>query len=248
MSQPPNEPGCFTHLLKLQPTTILIFSEPIESVYLRFTKLKFFLATVSSFWNANVTRTSLSITIGVSSLRLSKFCESKKYSTTIVSTTTFSQQPSQTQFKVPQGKDLRDKRRKKNNSLSIWTRTIMMTCQDEEILPVGIETKKCCLPRLGSSTRKQRASKKQQSVDTSSAGGSTKGSQSESVSSLVSQDYRRKCDAAETTYEAKRDKELAMMQYRELEFLMLDHSMLPPEKRAIIEKKQAEIMKKHPNA
>ncbi|GJS29267.1 hypothetical protein Tco_0489887 [Tanacetum coccineum] len=46
---------------------------------------------------------------------------------------------------------------------------------------------------------KQRAVKKQKSVETS---GSTGGSQSESVSSLVSQDYRRKCDAAERAYEA----------------------------------------------
>nr|GEW42977.1 senescence-associated protein AAF, chlorolplastic isoform X5 [Tanacetum cinerariifolium] len=67
---------------------------------------------------------------------------------------------------------------------------------------------------------KQRAPKKQKSVDTSSAGGSTGGStggsQPESVSSLVSQDYRRKCDAAERAYETKREKELAMMQCREL--------------------------------
>nr|GEZ49741.1 hypothetical protein [Tanacetum cinerariifolium] len=97
---------------------------------------------------------------------------------------------------------------------------------------------------------KQRASKKQKSVDASSAGGSTEGStggsQSESLSSLVSQDYRRKCDAAERAYEAKRDKELAMMQCRELEFLMLDPSTLPPAKRAIIVKKQAETMRKYP--
>ncbi|GKB76716.1 hypothetical protein Tco_0943611 [Tanacetum coccineum] len=38
-----------------------------------------------------------------------------------------------------------------------------------------------------------------------------RGSQSESVSSLVSQDYRRKCDAAEKAYEAKREKELAII-------------------------------------
>ncbi|GKC45358.1 hypothetical protein Tco_1063080 [Tanacetum coccineum] len=99
---------------------------------------------------------------------------------------------------------------------------------------------------------KQRAPKKQKSVDTSSAegstGGSTGGSQSEFVSSLVSQDYRRKCDAAERAYEAKREKELAMMQCRELEFLKLDPSSLPPAKRAIIEKKQAEIMSRYPNA
>nr|GEW77411.1 hypothetical protein [Tanacetum cinerariifolium] len=99
---------------------------------------------------------------------------------------------------------------------------------------------------------KQRASKKQKSVETlstgESTGGSTGGSQSESVSSLVSHDYRRKCDAAKRAYKAKRDKELVMMQCRELEFLMLDPLTLPPEKRAIIEKKQAEIMKKYPSA
>ncbi|GJQ94654.1 hypothetical protein Tco_0005793 [Tanacetum coccineum] len=106
---------------------------------------------------------------------------------------------------------------------------------------------------------KQRALKKQKSVDTSSVGGSTGGStersQSESISSLVSQDYKRKCDAAERAYEAKREKELAIMkkelaimQCKELKFLMLDPSSLPPAKRAIIEKKQAEIMKKYPDA
>ncbi|GJU82822.1 hypothetical protein Tco_1285187 [Tanacetum coccineum] len=73
-------------------------------------------------------------------------------------------------------------------------------------------------------TGKQQAPKKQKSVDI------------------------RKCDAAERAYEAKREKELAMMQCRELEFLMLDPLMLPLEKRAIIEKKQAEIMKKYPSA
>ncbi|GKD91435.1 hypothetical protein Tco_1366942 [Tanacetum coccineum] len=61
-------------------------------------------------------------------------------------------------------------------------------------------------------------------------------------------DYRRKCEAAERAYNAKREKELAMMQCRELEFLMLDPSSLPPAKRAIIEKKQAEIMRKYPDA
>nr|GEW35795.1 glutathione S-transferase T3-like [Tanacetum cinerariifolium] len=95
---------------------------------------------------------------------------------------------------------------------------------------------------------KQRAPKKQKSVDTSSAGGSTGGSQSESVSSLVSQDYRRKCDAAERAYEAKIEKELTMMQCRELEVFMLDPSSLPHAKRAITEKKQAEIMRKYPDA
>ncbi|GKC61657.1 hypothetical protein Tco_1089255, partial [Tanacetum coccineum] len=61
-------------------------------------------------------------------------------------------------------------------------------------------------------------------------------------------DYRRKCDIAEKAYEAKREKEFAIMQCKELEFLMIDPSSLPPAKRAIIEMKQAEIMRKYPNA
>nr|GEV55713.1 hypothetical protein [Tanacetum cinerariifolium] len=97
---------------------------------------------------------------------------------------------------------------------------------------------------------KQQAPKK--SIDMSSAegstGGSTGGSQSDSVSGLLSQDYRSKCEAVERAYEAKREKELAMMQCRELEFLRLDPSTLSPAKRAIIERKQAEIMRKHPDA
>ncbi|GJV21416.1 hypothetical protein Tco_1370436 [Tanacetum coccineum] len=89
---------------------------------------------------------------------------------------------------------------------------------------------------------KQRAVKKQKSVETS---GSTGGSQSESVSSLVSQDYRRKCDAAERAYEAQREKDLAIKKCEEMKFLMIDTSNLPPHKRAFIEKQQAEIMKKY---
>ncbi|GJZ07780.1 hypothetical protein Tco_0542063 [Tanacetum coccineum] len=89
---------------------------------------------------------------------------------------------------------------------------------------------------------KQRAKKKQTSVDTSSVGestgGSTEGIQSQSVSSLVCQDYKRECEVAEEAYKAKRDKELAM---RELEFLIIDPSELPSAKRAIIERKQAEM-------
>ncbi|GKB30486.1 hypothetical protein Tco_0869887 [Tanacetum coccineum] len=61
-------------------------------------------------------------------------------------------------------------------------------------------------------------------------------------------DYRRKCEAAEAAYEAKRKKELGLLECRELEFLMIDPSSLPPEKAAYIERKQAEIMRKYPNA
>ncbi|GJW17368.1 hypothetical protein Tco_0024804 [Tanacetum coccineum] len=41
---------------------------------------------------------------------------------------------------------------------------------------------------------------------------------------------KRKCDAAERAYKAKREKELGMLQCRELEFLMTDLSSLPPAK------------------
>ncbi|GKD04594.1 hypothetical protein Tco_1179568 [Tanacetum coccineum] len=71
---------------------------------------------------------------------------------------------------------------------------------------------------------KPRPAKKQKSVDT------------------------RKCEAAEAAYEAKRKKELRLLECRELEFLMIDPSSLPPEKRAIIERKQVEIIRKYPNA
>ncbi|GKG18954.1 hypothetical protein Tco_0376053, partial [Tanacetum coccineum] len=60
--------------------------------------------------------------------------------------------------------------------------------------------------------------------------GSTGGSQSESLTRVRSPDYRRKCEAAEAAYEAKRKKELGFLECRELEFLMIDPSSLPPEK------------------
>ncbi|GJV01062.1 hypothetical protein Tco_1334631 [Tanacetum coccineum] len=69
-----------------------------------------------------------------------------------------------------------------------------------------------------------------------------------SVSSLVSQDYRRKCDAAERAYEAQREKDLAIKKCEEMKFLMIDTSNLPPHKRAFIERQQAEIMKKYEDA
>ncbi|GJS16146.1 glutathione S-transferase T3-like protein [Tanacetum coccineum] len=92
---------------------------------------------------------------------------------------------------------------------------------------------------------KQRAGKKQKSIETS---GSTEGNQSESVSSLVSQDYKRKCDAAERAYETQRKKDLAIKKCEEMRFLMIDTSNLPPHKRAFIERQQAEIMRRYPDA
>ncbi|GJX57876.1 hypothetical protein Tco_0287773 [Tanacetum coccineum] len=85
-------------------------------------------------------------------------------------------------------------------------------------------------------------------MDTSSPRGSTGGSQSESLTGVISQDYRRKCEAIEAAYEAKRKKELGFLECRELEFLMIDPDSLPPEKVAYFQRKQQEIMKKYPNA
>ncbi|GJZ65007.1 hypothetical protein Tco_0621703 [Tanacetum coccineum] len=95
---------------------------------------------------------------------------------------------------------------------------------------------------------KPRSEKKAKLVDTSSVGGAPGGSQSESLTGVISQDYRRKCEAAEAAHEAKRKKELGLLECRELEFLMTDPSLLPPEKAAYIQRKQDEIMKKYPNA
>ncbi|GJY03040.1 hypothetical protein Tco_0361192 [Tanacetum coccineum] len=52
-------------------------------------------------------------------------------------------------------------------------------------------------------------------------------------------DYRRKCEAVEVAYKAKRQKELGLLECRELEFRMIDPSSLPSEKAAYIQKKQA---------
>ncbi|GJT39181.1 hypothetical protein Tco_0939046 [Tanacetum coccineum] len=85
---------------------------------------------------------------------------------------------------------------------------------------------------------KPRPAKKAKSMDTSSAGGSTRGStggsQSESLTGVISQDYRRKCEVGEAAYEAKRTKELGFLECRELEFLMIDPESLPPQKTAYI--------------
>ncbi|GKC88143.1 hypothetical protein Tco_1148792 [Tanacetum coccineum] len=74
------------------------------------------------------------------------------------------------------------------------------------------------------------------------------GSLSKSISGAISQDYRHKCEAAEAAYEAKRVKELGLLECKELKFLMIDTSSLPSEKAAYIERKQVEIMRKYLNA
>ncbi|GKG20586.1 hypothetical protein Tco_0380387, partial [Tanacetum coccineum] len=56
--------------------------------------------------------------------------------------------------------------------------------------------------------------------------GSTGGSQSESLSGVLSLDYRRKCEVAKAAYEAKRKKELGSWS------VMIDTDSFPPDKSA----------------
>nr|GEW76441.1 hypothetical protein [Tanacetum cinerariifolium]GEX86093.1 hypothetical protein [Tanacetum cinerariifolium] len=142
----------------------------------------------------------------------------------------FSQQQSQTQFKVPQGKDLRDERRKQKRA---GKQPVVDLDEDDDDDTPGRRN-------LARWNQNEEMLLDETWIEHSHDVNIGKDQQDN--------DYRRKCDAAERAYEAKGDKELAMMQRRELEFLMLDPSTLPPEKRAITEKKQSEIMKKYPSA
>ncbi|GJS97696.1 hypothetical protein Tco_0804664 [Tanacetum coccineum] len=65
---------------------------------------------------------------------------------------------------------------------------------------------------------KPRPAKKTKSETTESSGGSQSGFISESLS----EDLRRKLQATESAYEEKKEKELAYMECKELEFLMID--------------------------
>nr|GEZ50623.1 hypothetical protein [Tanacetum cinerariifolium] len=77
---------------------------------------------------------------------------------------------------------------------------------------------------------KPRPTKKAESMDTSSA----RGSQSESLTRVLSQDYRPKCEAIEVAYEEKKKKELGFLECRDLEFLMIDLESFSPQKAAYI--------------
>ncbi|GJZ27035.1 WAT1-related protein [Tanacetum coccineum] len=70
-------------------------------------------------------------------------------------------------------------------------------------------------PRL---VGKPRPAKKTKSETTESNGGSHSGS----ISECLSEDLRRKMQAASSAYESKKAKELAYMECKELEFLMID--------------------------
>ncbi|GKE98999.1 hypothetical protein Tco_0022350 [Tanacetum coccineum] len=62
---------------------------------------------------------------------------------------------------------------------------------------------------------------------------------------MDTEDFRRKIQAGESTYEAKKTKEVPYMECKELEFLMIDTQGLPERKAAIIRKKQEAIMAKY---
>ncbi|GJZ18454.1 hypothetical protein Tco_0554577 [Tanacetum coccineum] len=93
-------------------------------------------------------------------------------------------------------------------------------------------------PRPASKTR---PAKKTKSETTESSGGSASGS----ISDFVSEDLRRKLQAGTSAYEAKKQKELAMMEFKEMEFLTIDADKLPEPKASIIRKRQEKIIAKY---
>ncbi|GKE23848.1 hypothetical protein Tco_1435360, partial [Tanacetum coccineum] len=79
---------------------------------------------------------------------------------------------------------------------------------------------------------KTRPAKKTKSETTESSGGSASGS----ISDFVSEDLRRKLQAGTSAYEAKKQKELAMMEFKEIEFLTIDADKCRNLKRALSER------------
>nr|GEY82053.1 ribonuclease H [Tanacetum cinerariifolium] len=71
------------------------------------------------------------------------------------------------------------------------------------------------------------------------------GSASGSLSDYVSEDLRHKLQAGTSTYEAKKAKEMAMIEFKEMEFLTIDaYSLLKP-KASIIQNRQEKIVAKY---
>ncbi|GJZ61139.1 hypothetical protein Tco_0617276 [Tanacetum coccineum] len=88
---------------------------------------------------------------------------------------------------------------------------------------------------------KTRPAKKTKSETKGSSGGSASGS----ISDFVSEDLRRKLQAGTSAYEAKKQKELAMMEFKEMEFLTIDAYQLPEPKASIIRRRQEIIIEKY---
>ncbi|GKB65701.1 hypothetical protein Tco_0921887 [Tanacetum coccineum] len=83
---------------------------------------------------------------------------------------------------------------------------------------------------------KTRPAKKTKSETTRSSGGSASGS---------SEDLRRKLQAGTSAYEAKKAKEMAMIEFKEMEFLTIDADSLPEPKASIIRSRQEKIIAKY---
>ncbi|GKF49807.1 hypothetical protein Tco_0143058 [Tanacetum coccineum] len=75
--------------------------------------------------------------------------------------------------------------------------------------------------------------------------GSSGGSASGSLSDVVSKDLRRKLQAETSAYEAEKEKEVALMEFKEMEFLTIDADSLPEPKASIIRKRQEKIIAKY---
>ncbi|GKB19576.1 hypothetical protein Tco_0853499 [Tanacetum coccineum] len=88
---------------------------------------------------------------------------------------------------------------------------------------------------------KTRLAKKTKSEMTGSSGGSASGS----LSDVVSKDLRRKLQAETSAYEAEKEKEVALMEFKEMEFLTIDADSLPEPKASIIRKRQEKIIAKY---
>nr|GEV00389.1 hypothetical protein [Tanacetum cinerariifolium] len=88
---------------------------------------------------------------------------------------------------------------------------------------------------------KTRPAKKTKSEMTGSSGGSASGS----LSDYVSEDLRRKLQAGTSAYEAKKAKEMAMIKFKEMEFLTIDADSLPEPKASIIRNRQEKIIAKY---
>ncbi|GJV19277.1 hypothetical protein Tco_1368297, partial [Tanacetum coccineum] len=72
---------------------------------------------------------------------------------------------------------------------------------------------------------------------TRSSGGSASGA-SGSISDSVSEELRRKLQEGTSAYEAKKQKEMAIIEFKETEFLTIDPDKLAKSKASIIRKKQ----------
>ncbi|GKA96206.1 hypothetical protein Tco_0818301 [Tanacetum coccineum] len=75
--------------------------------------------------------------------------------------------------------------------------------------------------------------------------GSSGGSASGSIFDYVSEDLRRKLQAGTFAYEAKKAKEMAMIEFKEMEFLTIDVDSLSEPKASIIRNRQEKIIAKY---